>query len=504
MIAAMPTMRKTLGAALLAALVLAAPAAANQTQESIFQDDGVLQQSGADAQTSALKQIKDLGADTVHVLVGWRRIAPSPDSRTKPPGFDASDPASYPAGAFDSLDSLVRQARADGLDVIFTPTSSIPDWASQCSTASARKGKVYTCDPDPAEFQQFVTALGRHFSGDLAVKRWSIWNEPNFKGWLRPQFTKVHGQVVANAAIMYRNLLRAGIAGLQASGHGGDAIYAGETAPIGQTRGGENSTNMAPGLFIRRVFCLDDNLKPLRGSDARTYKCTKFKKLPLRGFSHHPYTKGGSMAPTTGVRNSDEITLNYIGRLERILDAAGRYGRTARSLPIYDTEYGFQTNPPDKFFGVSLEKQATYINEADFMSWRDRRIRSVAQYNLIDDASTAGFNTGLVFNPNTDNGVAKPSYDAYRTPIFVVNHGSTVDVWGQTRPAGPNQRVEIQVGSGDAFSTVQTVQTGTQGYFFVSGLQKQSGSWRLTWTDKTNTTYTSRDAAPQSMPQFKG
>jgi hypothetical protein len=217
--------------------VLAAPAAANQTQESIFQDDGVLQQSGTDAQTSALKQIKDLGADTVHVLVGWRRIAPSPDSRTKPAGFDASDPASYPAGAFDSLDSLVRQARADGLDVIFTPTSSIPDWASQCSTAQARKGKVYTCDPDPAEFQQFVTALGRHFSGDLAVKRWSIWNEPNFKGWLRPQFTKVHGQVVANAAIMYRNLLRAGIAGLQASGHGGDAIYAGETAPIGQSRG---------------------------------------------------------------------------------------------------------------------------------------------------------------------------------------------------------------------------------------------------------------------------
>src|SRR6185369_2084518 len=121
LISAMPTMRKTLGAALLAALVLAAPAAANQTEESIFQDDGVLQQSGADAQTSALKQIKDLGADTVHVLVGWRRIAPSPDSRTKPPGFDASDPASYPAGAFDSLDSLVRQARADGLDVIFTP-----------------------------------------------------------------------------------------------------------------------------------------------------------------------------------------------------------------------------------------------------------------------------------------------------------------------------------------------------------------------------------------------
>jgi hypothetical protein len=504
LISAMPTMRKTLGAALLAALLLASPAAANHNQESIFQDDGVLQQSGADAQKSGLQQMKDLGADTIHVLVGWRRMAPSPDSRTKPAGFDASDPAAYPAGTFDLLDALVRQARADGLDLIFTPTSSIPDWASRCSTSQARKGKVYTCDPDPADFQQFVTALGRHFTGDLEVKRWSVWNEPNFKGWLRPQFTRVRGQVVANGAILYRNLLRAGIAGLQASGHGGDAIYAGETAPIGQIRGSESTNNMAPGLFDRRAFCLDDNLKPLRGSDAKTYECTSFKRLAIRGFSHHPYTKGGSLAPTTGVRNADEITLNYIGRLEQILNAAARYGRIPRSTPIYSTEYGFQTDPPDKFFGVSLDKQATYINEADYMSWRESRIRSVAQYNLIDDASTAGFNTGLVFNPNTNNGVAKPSYDAYRTPIFVINHGSTVDVWGQARPAGPNQKVDIQVGSGDQFSTVQTVQTGTQGYFFVSGLQKPTGSWRLSWTDKAGMTFVSRDAKPQREPQFKG
>ena len=109
-----------------------------------------------------------------------------------------------------------------------------------------------------------------------------------------------------------------------------------------------------------------------------------------------------------------------------------------------------------------------------------------------------------MFNPNTNNGVAKPSYDAYRTPIFVINHGSTVNVWGQARPAGPNQKVDIQVGSGDQFSTVQSVQTGTQGYFYVSGLQKQTGSWRLSWTDKAGMTFVSRDAKPQSEPQFKG
>ena len=122
-----------------------------------------------------------------------------------------------------------------------------------------------------------------------------------------------------------------------------------------------------------------------------------------------------------------------------------------RATPIYNTEYGVQTDPPDQFFGMSLTRQADYINEADYMSWRDRRIRSVSQYNLVDDADTRGFNTGLIFNPNTRDGAEKPSLAAYRTPIFVINHGSTVDVWGQTRPGGPNQKVDIQTGSADTF-----------------------------------------------------
>jgi hypothetical protein len=128
----------------------------------------------------------------------------------------------------------------------------------------------------------------------------------------------------------------------------------------------------------------------------------------------------------------------------------------------------------------------------------------VAQYNLVDDASTAGFNTGLIFDANTDGGAQKPSFDAYRTPLLVINRGSTVDVWGQARPAGPNQKVEIQAGTDGNFQPVQAVQTGARGYFYVSGLQKQAGTWRLQWTDKSGTTSTSREAKPQSEPKFKG
>src|SRR3954447_19450848 len=92
----------------LASLAFAVPAEAGRNQESVFQDDGVLQESGPDAQKSGLNQIKALGADSVHVLVGWRKLAPDPGAAKKPAGFDASDPNSYPKGTFDSLDSLVK------------------------------------------------------------------------------------------------------------------------------------------------------------------------------------------------------------------------------------------------------------------------------------------------------------------------------------------------------------------------------------------------------------
>ena len=37
------------------------------------------------------------------------------------------------------------------------------------------------------------------------------------------------------------------------------------------------------------------------------------------------------------------------------------YGKRMR---IWITEYGYQTNPPDKIFGVTWRKQATYLTQA--------------------------------------------------------------------------------------------------------------------------------------------
>ena len=487
------------GLTLALALIALAPVAgagASTTQETIFQDDGLLQQSGTDVQARALDNMQALGATTVRVLVGWRNLAPDPNASSPPSGFDAADPSTYPAGTFDTLDALVRNADARGISVLFTPTGAVPDWASRCSAHEIASASRNTCAPDPAQYQQFVEALGKHFSGDLAVHRWSLWNEPNLESWLRPQWQRVRGATIDQGAVMYRGLATAGIAGLQATGHGGDQILLGETAPTGSLRSGSSA---APRRFIARLLCLDDDGHPLRGGDATRYDCRHPRELAVSGFAHHPYTQGGFRPPTASVRNSGEITLGYIARLESLLSRAAHYHRLPPGTRIWNTEYGIQTNPPDRF-GMSLSSQALYLNQSEYISWLDGWLRSFAQYNLADDPDTAAFNTGLIFDNAVDGGARKPAYDAFATPIYVTKASSgSVDVWGAARAGGAGHRVAIENGSGDAWTTVATASTGSGGYLRVR-LRKRSGRWRLRWTDASGADHVSRAASINSTP----
>ena len=210
----------------LAALLIAAPANASRVQRSIFEDDQTLVLSSATIRERTLDDLQTLGVDTVHSVVFWNKVSPSPLSTHRPSGFDGSNPAAYPANLWDRYDGLVRGSQARGMDVLLSPSSPMPAWASGCK-ASLKVRKV--CRPNPTQFKRFVQALGTRYSGSYAdenegggvlprVSRWSIWNEPNQGGWLQPQRTK-RGAV---APALYRQLVRAAILGLRASGHGRD------------------------------------------------------------------------------------------------------------------------------------------------------------------------------------------------------------------------------------------------------------------------------------------
>jgi hypothetical protein len=480
-----PLLRTLLPLLAIGAALLAPTAAdAGRTQRSIFEDDSRLLYSGPDGRDAALDQIAALGADEIHVQVRWDKLAPAVGAAHKP-SFDATDPAAYPAGAWDALDGLVRGAKSRHLGVLLTLTGPGPRWAAGCRA----KGHAGMCKPSVKQFAAFVRAAGRRYSGHYLglprITRWSLWNEPNLYRWLYPQLVRHKGRLAYFGAARYRSLFRAGAAALHATGHARDSILLGEASPVGNGGSALGARTIPPATFLRTVLCIDAKGHRLKGRAAQAAYCTrKFAKLPATGIAHHPYTPAASCSPRCKGGPSD-ITIASLGRLVTLVNQAGRAGRIRRHAPIELTEFGFQSDPPDKFSGISLTQQARYINWADFLAFRVPQIASVAQYTLYDDARGDTFETGL----RRAGGKPKPSLAAYRMPIFVISGGAArVKVFGGARPHGGARRVSIQhkATRKGRWHTVAKVTRNSAGYLYRS-VKGRGGYWRLSWASGRGT-----------------
>src|SRR4051794_25371321 len=476
-----------------AAVAPTTPALAAPDQQSLIEDETLMLDSGPVAPAQALAEAKALGADVIRANVIWSRLAPAAGSKKKPKGFDGKNPAAYPAANFAPLDSFVSGAQARGMEVLLTATGPIPAWASKCKGSVANRR---TCKPDPKLFGAFVRALGTRYP---TVRKWSLWNEPNLRSWLSPQYEVKGGQAVQASASRYRRLAASGIAGLRATGHRADQIWLGETAPLGDDPSGCSAQRSlrvpkrcaskilktSPETFLRGVFCLSTKGKRLRGPEASDQHCGGYKRLNVTAYAHHPYTRGGSRPPTSGV-NPGEITINVASRLTRLLDNAAKLKRIPAKLPIEYTEHGWQTKP-DLIFGVTDAQQAEYINQSDWIAFKNPRVHTVAQYKIVDDRNIgAGFQMGL----RLITGARKPAYDAYMLPIWVSGKGADVTVYGQLRPAdnGTAQTVDIQVAAsaGAPFKTVQSVAVSSANGIFTAKVPNSGTLWRLSWNGITS------------------
>src|SRR3954469_12407978 len=114
-----PSVRSLLAVLSLAVglLGLTAQAHASSSQESMFQDDRLLQNSDPAVQTKALDDLKGAGVKSIHTVVLWSNLAPSPTSAAVP-GANLSDPATYDAAYWARLDRLVQGAQSRGMNVL--------------------------------------------------------------------------------------------------------------------------------------------------------------------------------------------------------------------------------------------------------------------------------------------------------------------------------------------------------------------------------------------------
>ena len=81
------------------------------------------------------------------------------------------------------------------------------------------------------------------------------------------------------------------------------------------------------------------------------------------------------------------------------------YGRK----PLWITEYGYQTRPPDQFFGVSWAKQAQYLQQAYDIVRANPRIDLFTWFLLDDSADPDGWQSGLI----TVDGRRKPAFAVF-------------------------------------------------------------------------------------------
>jgi hypothetical protein len=459
-----------LASAILLGLVGAPAALASHSQVTYFEASNTL--LSASTRARSIQQLEHLGVKALRVELSWYTVTPSRASATKP-AFDATNPGAYDWALYDPL---LAEAQRLHWPVLLTVTSPVPRWATSNHKAP------YITRPDDKDFQEFMTAVARHYGSQVSV--YSIWNEPNHPAFLLPQFSS-NGSPASPR--IYRGLYQAAYAGLQAAGIAQPKVLFGETAPTGYDRVSRSLGTLhdvAPLAFMREALCLN----------AHYVKSRSCGPLPMTGYAHHAYTI--AVRPTYVTPGADNVTIGVLSRLSRALDRAAAAHAIPAHLPMYLTEFGVQSKP-NKYLGVSAAQQAEYDAVAEHIAWSNSRVAAFSQYLLRDDpvggapgASVHGGNTGFQTGLEYVNGKPKPLYSGWPVPLTVSRVGGGYSLWGLVRPAGGPTTVKILVrlkGS-KSYRTLKTVATNSSGYWALrSSVRGQL--WRVRWISPTGVKY---------------
>jgi hypothetical protein len=533
------------GAVLAMVGALPVHALASTTEQSMLLDDDQLIYSSAKHMVQTLQTLHSLGVDVVKVSVVWQLLAPNAASSQRPANFDATNPAAYPPGAWNRWDTLVRTAQQLGMKVYFLVIGPAPVWAVPPANRTSQ-GPNLGWMPNPADYRNFIEAVGRRYSGVYLdppaptqggslpglpsvaipganltsaatsstpatpiprVNYWGIWNEPNERSWLVPWYRQSGHKRALIQPQEYRALVDAAWNGLQASSHGSDTIMIGETA---------NRGIMSPVPFMRSLYCVGSSLRPLQGTAASSIGCpttgapsqfaAQHPGLFDTSYAHHPY--GFEAAPNRPDPHTGYVTLANIPSFERTLNRIfGTYGQHPNGgVPLYLTEWGFKTNPPNPYVTTTPAQQAAWIDQGEYMTWTMPYVHALTQFLLVDSPPRSGepkgsalywssFQTGLEYI----NGRRKQSFQAFMVPIWlpVARHGSRVTIWGQLRPAAHSAtqygEIEFQRAGSSSWKELTEIQTDSpEGFVYNHVSIPSAGMVRLGWLNPNGSVYYSR------------
>jgi hypothetical protein len=368
-------------------LAAPSPAQAARKMEVALQDDGVFLYNeyagnGYDRERG-LRDARAMGVTHIRMnIYWWQAVPPSQRNSKSKPSNIVYD--------FRLWDAAIARAKAYGIKTQLTLAGDPPAYAC------GNKKIPYSCDgfkPNRKLFAHFARAVAKHFKGD--VKRYSVWNEPNWYTWISPH---------KSSALIYRRLYQAGYKAIKKANRKAEVVL-GELAPHSRPR-----RSIAPLEFLRDMVCVNKRLK-------RTKKAKKNckGKLKFDGFAMHPYDFENK--PTKVRKNRDEVTMANIGALPKFLSQLRKkrlIKPKKKKFPIYLTETGYMVADNPKVPRARRVPEGTrqkYLVKAWKLAQKAPQVKQMLHYVFVSPPATspsAYFDLGLV----TINGTPRGSYFA--------------------------------------------------------------------------------------------
>jgi hypothetical protein len=357
-----------LAALAVSSLLAAAPAGASSNARFGIQDDGWLM-SGAGTLSQRLETLSSLGVGVVRFTLRWDQVAPARPANPR----DSADPA-Y---GWSRFDAVLQGLHAAGIPALVTLYGT-PPWANGGHPPN-------WLPATGAALGDFAYAAAKRYPW---VHMWTVWNEPD-----SPTFS-----VPVSPRLYVRRLLDPAFAALHAASRA-NLVAGGVTGPR------QPPSGMSPLAFMHGMHA----------AHAR-----------LDAYAQNPYPVTPGETPfSTPCPSCSTLTMAKLATIRA--DVTQAFG----PKPLWLTEYGYQTNPPDPVLGVPWLRQAQYLGEAALRVWEQPGVTVLIQFLVRDEPGIGGWQSGLL----TAAGRPKPSYYAFPLPLAEVSrHGSSVILWGQVRP----------------------------------------------------------------------
>jgi hypothetical protein len=325
--------------------------------------------------------LANLRAQVIRLNLDWNLIAKQQPTIPTDPADPAYDWSTYDRALINAADRKIQ--------VLFTIYGT-PRWA---------QGKKKGVNRAPAKMKSlryFALAAAKRYSGKFkrddgtklpAVRKWLAWNEPNNPLFLAPQWQKVgKRRYIPIAAKNYVGICTAVYLGIHASHLSKQVVACGATDPRGNNAPRSKRASISPIAFLNALHKYG------------------LKKNRFDVYAHHPYYGSPRESPTTKPKGKQTVTLANLSILTKLL------GKYYGNKKLWITEYGYQTRPPDRLFGVSWIRQAKYLTQAYKVARKNPRVTMMLWFLLRDEGRLGGWQSGLF----TAGGKRKPAYNAFR------------------------------------------------------------------------------------------